>query len=248
MPNLFKVMYDAPSDNGGGSGEPSSNPAPAANPAPTAQPGLITQDKMNSLLAEQKRTAKAKTQELTEKLKAEQEKSTTSEAEKQALQARIDELNQIHETSEETAKRKQAEMTERLNKTTEDLTKDRDGWKKRFLDAEIGREIISAAEESGAFNTQQISDLISHKVNAEIAEDGTLKLMIGEGDDAKSIKDHIVAMKENVEQYGNLFRTDKVSGQGSQNANAGAVNPEFANMSVDQIIAARAKKRESGVI
>jgi len=231
------MFFDAPTDGAGGA------PATTPVPAPAVSTGMITQDKMNSLLADQKRETKLKVKTLTDDLKAQTEIAGTSEAEKAVLLERIAELNRTVESDEETSKRTQDELTKKLSTTQKDLSSERDSWKKKFFDAEIGREMIAVATEAGAINAQQIVDLVQHKIQIDIAEDGSHKFRIGEGENAKDIKGHIEAMRENVEQYGNLFRSDKVSGQGSTNGDSLASNPGFANMSVDQIIAERAKKQ-----
>jgi len=239
---LDMMKFDAPTDvDGSGSPAPVVPPVTPV-PAPAAAPtGMITQEKMNSLLSVQKQETRAKVKTLTDQLKTQADAAETSEADKVALNLRIDELNTTVMTAEELSTENQRVLTEKLNTTQAELTSDRDGWKKKFFDAEVGREIITFATEAGAVNNAQISDLILHKVKAELDKDGKHSFMIGEGEEAKSIKDHILAMKENVEQYGNLFRTDKVSGQGTSNANTQNMS-DVANMSIDQIIADREKK------
>ncbi len=233
--NLF--FYEAPTNSSGGT--PPANPPPAEPPKPPTE-SLITQDKLNSLLAEQKRSQKAKIDKLTTDLKKQSELNSTSEAERQALQSRIDELNQTVETEEESAKRKHSELTERLNSTTRKLSDEKDTWKKKFFDAEIGREIITVAEESGALHSNQIMDLILNKVNIDIDDKGVHSFKIGTGEEAKNIKDYIKSMVEDVDNYGNLFKTQKTPGQGGDNK-PGDVNT-YADMSVEQIIEARRKK------
>jgi len=203
---------------------------------------MVTQEKMNSVLAEQKRESKKVVKELTSQLKAQAESSETSAAERKVLEDRIDELNQTVMSTEELAKEKEAKLTSKLNETVDSLTKDSEGWKKRFCDAEITRDIATASVANDAFNAQQLSDLIAHKVTSTLNEDGTIAHTIGEGDNAKSISDHVKAMREDVENYGNLFKSTKTPGTGTSNAE-GSGSPDLGKMSVTEIIAHRQKQR-----
>ncbi len=193
-----RVFFEADDGGGGGGGgEPT--------------PKTFTQERVNTLLADQKRELKGKMTELTNANKELTTNSALTADEKKTLSLRVDELEGEMLTKEEKATKALNEVNTKLATTTETLTGERDGWRQRFFNAEIEKEIVTASTENNAFSVDQIKDLIQHKVQV-VEKDGEHSFEVGE----KSITEHIKGMKEDVDKFGNLFKSEKTGGQGNK--------------------------------
>jgi len=229
---MFKrkhFFYEAPIDGGGGEPNPNPNPAPV----------MITQEKANSLLAEQKRASKANLSKVTAELETLKNHVSLTTEEKTALQLRIDEINAESLSKEELAKKKADEIAKKTQAEHLQLTEEAKNWKSKFFNAEIAKEIAIRSEEEGALHSSQIADLISHKIEVKTDDKGNSTFVINNGEKDLSIAEHIKSMRENVDSYGNLFKTDKTSGTGSQAPSANSNLSNFDNMSVGEILESR---------
>ena len=202
---LGRRFYDVADAGGVGAPAGTGTPAGAGTPAGTGQPApkVFTQEQVNAILAKEKNSVKSKMEELKTLNQQLKNSSQMTAQERDDLKSKIEEIETSYMSETEKMKTQYSKTEKTLKKQIEDLAKNGDSWKKRFLDAEIKKEILSNA--NNAINPNQILDLIAHKVEAEIGDDNAINLKIGD----KSVKDFISEMENDVDNYGNLFKSKK---------------------------------------
>ena len=197
---LGRRFYDVV-DTGGAT--PVVPPVTPVTPVTPPAGKTFTQEQVNAFLAKEKTATKAKMEELKTLNKQLKNSSDLTAQEVTALKSQIDEIETSYMSEAEKLKASASKKEKDLQAQIDALGQDGTAWKKRFLDAEIKKEILSNA--GNAINPNQILRLISGEVKAEIGDDNAISLKIGD----KGIKDYITDMEKDVENYGNLFKSKK---------------------------------------
>lgn len=118
----------------------------------------LPQDKVNALLADDKRKHQDAHRKTLEELQALKAKATLSADERAELEKRIADTTKDLQTKAETAQQEREKLIKTHKKEMEALSGEKDTWKKRFTESTIKTSIISAAAASTpkAVNPDQI--------------------------------------------------------------------------------------------
>lgn len=251
--NLFdSAVFFAYFEGEGGAEGNNNPPAGDGNGTPPGggdPPKTFTQDELNNILAAERKRNDEKTKKHIADLEKLQKSKSLTENEKSQLQAKIDELNNTLLTKEELAAKERKKLAEEHSKEVANLTKDRDTWKDRFTTTSILRTIGDAANEEGAFNSNQIVALLQpitqlrEETDAEGNPTGKYIPRVAYPDmdkDGKqvtldlTIPEAVKRMKETPERYGNLFKSTMTGGTGSMPTNGAPGTADITKMTPEQ--------------
>jgi hypothetical protein len=195
-------------------------------------PKTFTQDEVNRILAEDKRKHQAallKTESTYKELLA--NNNTLTAKERQTLEENLVTVQGQLRTKEEQAKMEKKQLEETLNsKIAEEQAKAKN-WETRYKEETVTRALSDAAASGEAFQPNQIVTLLKGmtKLVEEVDEQsgkatGRYKTVVefpdvdAEGNPTTSVRtpsEAVKRMKELPEIYGNLFKSNVVSGIGS---------------------------------
>lgn len=132
---------------------------------------LLSQDRVNALLAEDKRKHQDAHRKTLEELEALQKRSNLSKEEREELESRIEETQKTLRTEKETAEQERQKLIKNHKKELDSTTVERDSWKKRYTDEKIENSILGAAGSSNpkVVNPEQI--LIFMRPNTRLVEE-----------------------------------------------------------------------------
>ena len=242
---VWFTVYDGTGDDAAAKAAADKAAADAA--AAGGTPKTFTQDDVNRLLAKEKRDAQTKQQKLVEELEALKTSANLTAEERTALETRIENLRQEYMTKEELTKREKDKLKKDMETSMQTLTTERDGWKNRYTDATIMRNITDAAAENKAYRPQQIVAILRSTTRLVEALDGEgkptgeliPKVTLSDVDkDGKSVtldlsvKDAVKRMRE-MGEYANLFVGEGTGGVGGQNRSGGGPVGSLANVATD---------------
>lgn len=193
----------------------------------------FSQEDVNRFLADERRKLQ-KQNERTIKQLDELKKSTqlTSE-EKEKLETRIEDLKNEFLTKEELSKKEVKRESEKSKRELETYQKEAEKWRSLFATKTIERDILDAAG-SDAYNNRQILQILKPdaRLVEELGEDGqptgghvTRIKYAGKDKDGNpipldlTVTEAIKQMKEDADQFGNLFRSGANGGLGGNNSN-----------------------------
>jgi len=234
--------------NPGGGPKPASSATP--NPGAGAGTGTFTQDDVNRFLAEDRRKAEAKHQttlaqyetKLTEALND----KTMTEATRKSLEENLEAVRGQLRTKEQQLAHEKKHLEDAHSVEVTDLKQKVTFWEALYKDSTVERALQDAAVKNEAFNSSQIVVLLRpHTKLLEVVDEktgkptGKYRPMV-EMDDVdpktgdpvtmvRTPEEAVKRMKELPENYGNLFKTNVVSGIGA----GGAPNPGLGNGRVD---------------
>lgn len=249
---VFVLCYD-----GDGDGElPKDPPNPAAGNA--GEERTFTQADLNKFLAEDRRKHQEKYTQLEADYKELLQNQNLTKEDRDKLQARLDDVQKSLRTKDQQAEyeRKQAEEKyQNQLKTAEERAK---YWEGLFKQETVARSLQDAAQAADAFNSNQIVGLL--RPYTELKEmDGKLAPMVDfpdidekTGEEIKTLRTPMEAvkrMRELPKIYGNLFKSNVVSGVGAGQAHTGDPdNIDYANLTAEEYRKHRdaIKKRLSG--
>lgn len=245
-----------PADGGGGSG---ADPKPgASNGAPPKD--MLSQDKVNALLAAEKRKYQQNQQNLTQEIEALKAKSQLTASERSDLDQRVEKLKEELLTKEQIAAKKAEKMRSQHEEALNAVTADRDSWKGLYTTSTIQNALIGAAVKEDAFNPQQIvAQLGPHtKLEPILGDDdqptGKLAPVVRLQDvdkDGKPItlslspEEAVKGLKEKTE-YMNLFKGEGVGGLGANHQRQVGGKADLKSLASDP--AAYRKAREDGTV
>lgn len=220
-----------------------------------------TQAYVNSLLAEERRKAEKKNNDLITQLETERNRATTTAAEKQQLDERIEQLKGEFATKEELATRD----TQKKLKELEDQKKKSDAeartWQDRFRKNKVNVDLNQAAVTEKAFNPNQVVTILTPMTRlVEVTgDDGKptgeyetrIKLTSKDKEGKPVVLDltpteAVKQLKEMPEEYGNLFISGANGGLGLTNLNRGGGSKPAHELSTAEYIAERRKARKAG--
>lgn len=238
------LCYDGDNSGEGGDGSLPKDP-----PKPNAGSGgggerTFTQDEVNKFLADDKRKHQEKYTQLEQSYQELLQNQTLSKEERDKLQARLEDVQKSLRTKEQQAEyeRKQAEekYTNQL-KTAEE----RAGyWESLFKQETVARSLQDAAQAADAFNSNQIVGLLRPYTELKDVE-GKLMPMVDfpdidekTGEEISTLRTPMEAvkrMRELPKLWGNLFKSNVVSGVGAGQGNtADSDNIDYSNMTAEE--------------
>jgi hypothetical protein len=196
---------------------------------------------MNKILAEDKRKHQEKYGQLETSYQELLSNQNISEEQRKKLEGRLDDVQASLRTKEQQAEYERKQSAEKY----EDQLKTAEGranhWEGLYKQETVARSLQDAATGADAFNPNQIVGLLRPMTELK-DQDGTLAPMVDFPDiDEKTGKEistlrtpaeAVKRMKELPKVYGNLFKSNVVSGVGAGQANPGmGEDQDYANMS-----------------
>lgn len=138
--SLFHLVFDD---------EPQiEEPKPETKPETKIEFTPEQQKHLNFLLAEERRKSKANTDKVVAQLQTLRDQAGTTQADRDALQARIEELQNLHTTQEELRKKEDAKKIKKHQEELEAARNEANVWRDRYTTTMIDREIIDAASKA----------------------------------------------------------------------------------------------------
>jgi hypothetical protein len=217
---------------------------PAVKPPETQPEKKFSQEDVNKLLAENKRTLKEQNESLHKQLTQLSESKNLTDQEKADLNSRIVELENTFKSKQQLAEEKAAKSEKKYAEDTKKLLEEGTIWKNRYVDENIVNHITNASVGAEAFSPEQIVSLL--KPNSRLAEikDETgntigfeTKIKFRSKDKEDKIVDielspaqALEKMKEDAPKYGNLFKSNFAGGFSGNNANIPTTNADYDNM------------------
>lgn len=234
-------------DEGGNEGG-DGGPTMGGNPAASGGEGgdrTFTQDDVNRILAEDKRKHKEKYQQLEESYQELLAKENLTKEERDSLQSRLEDIQKSLRTKDQQAEyeRKKAEEKYRNELTTAE--EKAHYWENLFKNETVARSLQDAASGADAFNPNQIVGLLKPFTQLKDV-DGNLTPMVDfpdidekTGEEIRTLRtpqDAVKRMRDLPKMYGNLFKSNVVSGVGGGNNNvtADADAIDYSNMTAEQ--------------
>lgn len=221
----------------------------------------FTQEELNKILADDKRKHQEKYKQLEDSYKELLQNQNLTQDERDKMKSRLDDLQKSYRTKEQQIeyekKKAQEEWEEKLKEENERADK----WENMFKKETMDRSLQDAAMGTDAFNPNQIVSLLRPYTQLKDDEEsGSLKAMVDfpdidekTGEPVNTLRtpqDAVKRMRELPKMYGNLFKSNVVSGVGAGNASGtgdldsmdySKLTPEQYRKNRDQI-----KKRLSG--
>ena len=200
----------------------------------------FNQDQVNAIVAADRRKLADKYQELEGMYKnALEDKNLTSEARAQ-LEAKLEDVQKTFLTKEETLIAEKKKLEESLSKEASQWKETAVRWENQFKQTLMDRTLQDAAVQHEAYNPSQMIALlrpmtkVAEKLDEQGKGTGTYEVVVDLADinsetgaqqvTRRAPEDAVKRMKELKDLYGNLFKTNVVSGIGAGTAQGGASN------------------------
>lgn len=152
------TFYEDPPTPGANNEE---TPPPTNNDNVEDDKPIISQKKLNSVLAEDRRKHNKEKEQVIKQLEELKKSKGLSDREKETLQQKIEELQTSMLTKEQLAEKDKAKLLREKQETEQRLSKERDTWQRRFETATIERSIQDAAIQNHAFDPEQFVNLLA---------------------------------------------------------------------------------------
>lgn len=224
---MFRVFLD-PDTGASGGGNPTDGGDKKTDDLTTIK---FSQADVNRITATHKRQLREEKEQLVQQLETLRQSQTLSEQQREEFESQISNLQKQYLTKEEQARIELDKVTKKNEGLLKQTAEERDRWKKDYSETVIENSLRKAAEEGGAYKTDQIVLLLRTntqlvedvgadgkpngkfvpKVNFQtVDKDGVpVTLMLNP---AEAVK----AMAESPENYGNLFKANLTGGVGGQ--------------------------------
>jgi hypothetical protein len=204
----------------------------------------ISQKKLNSLLAEEKRKYQKQIEGQVTQLEELKKAQGLTQQQRDDLQKRIEDLNNSLLSKEELARKERERLGKEHQTALKGVTDERDTWKSRFAVSTINRSIQDEAVRAKAFNPEQIVDLLATKSTLEEVTDAEgkptgdfiTKIRFSDVDKEGrpitlnlTVPEAVKRMKELPDRFGNLFESGLIGGLGGNrqgNTGTGGKKPE----------------------
>lgn len=196
----------------------------------------FTQEDLNRLLAEERRRAQKGNEKTIKQLEEFKRNQSLTEEEKIKLEERIETIKNEFLTKEEIAKKEAKKEREKQKSELETIQKEIGKWKTLYETSTVEVGLAHAASDPDIFNPKQIITILQPmtRLVEELDSDSgqptgrfTPKVRLpGKNQDGKDVMyeltpaEAVKQMKEQVNEYGNLFRSHAAAGLGGNNAAA----------------------------
>jgi len=206
---------------------------------------LFNQDQVNAIVAADRRKLAEAHQVVTKKYQelegmykhALEDKTLTAEARTQ-LEAKLEDVQKTYLTKEETLIADKKKVEERLSQEAKQWQDSAIRWESQFKQTLVDRNLQEAAVQHDAYNPGQMIALlrpmtkVAEKLDDQGRGTGVFEVVVDLNDinsetgapqiTRRSPEDAVKRMKELDDLYGNLFKTNVVSGVGAGTAPGGA--------------------------
>ena len=223
-----------------------------ANAAAAAGETRFTQDDLNRFLAEDRRKHQVQLQKMESQLNELAKSKSLTEQERQTLKENLDTIAGQLRTKEQQLTLEKRQLEEQYQTKIEESAKKAQTWEALFRDSTIDRSLQDAAVKHEAFNPAQlVTQLRPWTRVIEVMDEktgkptGKYKPVVDMPDvDAttneqaimtRSPEEAVKRMKEMPEQWGNLFRSNVVSGIGSSSATGGLMPGQGGKIDVRKL-------------
>ncbi|MFA5345379.1 MAG: hypothetical protein WC315_03815 [Candidatus Omnitrophota bacterium] len=211
--------------------------AEAAKKKVTEGAKTFNQDQVNAIVAADRRKLAEKYQELEGMYKtALEDKNLTAEARSQ-LEAKLEDVQKTFLTKEETLIAEKKKLEENLSKEANQWKDAAIRWENQFKQTLMDRTLQDAAVQHEAYNPSQMIALlrpmtkVTEKLDEQGKGTGSYEVVVDLADinsetgspqvTRRAPEDAVKRMKELKDLYGNLFKTNVVSGIGAGTAQGG---------------------------
>lgn len=195
-------------------------------------PKVFTEDELNKAiekaLAKERDVAKKANETLVSELTKLKENTKLTDEERTGLEKRIEELNNVNLTEKQQFENKLKKTQTEHEALLKSLTGERDNWQSLYQKEKTVNEIMMETKKAGGARHQQFLDILMPKSKiAPVLDDSgkptgewkvvipwTIKDKKGSVTADHSVEAVIASMKDNVEEYGNLFEANLNGGTG----------------------------------
>lgn len=240
LSSIWNLVYEGEGGDGG-TGDPNPTPPPAPPPAPNNK--TYTQAELDGIVAKERRKLQEQNQATIKQLEELKKVKGLTDKEKADLQIKIEELTNASLTKEELAAKEREKIVNQHKTEREQLTADRDRWQQNYTRATIERSIMDEALTAEAYNPRQIVNLLKgqtrlvEKTDSDgrpIPDEFEVKIKMDATDkEGKpitldlTVSEAIKLMKDKVDEYGNLFKSNLTGGLGGNTGKSEkAFNPK----------------------
>jgi len=243
LSSVILASYDnAPVDGGPGAGDLFGGGEGAAPPAGGTKPGgnappVFTQADVNRFLADDRRKHIQKYEELESAYKDALENQTLTAEQRAKLQEQLEDVQKRFRSKEQQLEMDKKSLEDRYATDTQKLKESAVIWEAKYKSSVADRSLLDAAITNEAFSPAQIVGLLRPMTRMVEAMDdngnptGDLTPMVDFPDidtntgesimTRRTPEEAVKRMKELVDQYGNLFKSNVVSGIGAGSATGG---------------------------
>jgi hypothetical protein len=224
----------------------------AAGAAAAAAETRFTQEDLNRFLAEDRRKHQIQLQKMESQLNELAKSKSLTEQERQTLKENLDAIAGQLRTKEQQLTLEKRQLEEQYQAKVEESAKKAQVWEALFRDSTIERSLQDAAVKHEAFNPAQVVTQLRPWTRViEVMDEksgkptGKYKPVVDMPDvDAttneqvimnRSPEEAVKRMKEMPEQWGNLFRSNVVSGIGSSSATGGLMPGQGGKIDVRKL-------------
>lgn len=193
-------------------------------------PQSYSQDDVDQVLAEDRRKHQEKLQKMEQQLQDVLRSKGLSDQEKESLEGSLEDMRKQLRTKEEQAAHEKKKLESQFQSQLQEATESSERWRSMYHDSTISRALQDAAVKGEAFNPSQIMTLLRTNSNLSENEDGSYKVIVEFHDTNEkgeqvaltlSPDEAVERMREKPEVYGNLFKSNVVSGIGGNSATGG---------------------------
>jgi hypothetical protein len=263
FPHVSLLCYEG--NDGGEGGSDGSNPGGAPPAAQSLDSGTsggggggartFTQEEVNAFLAEDKRKHKEKYEQLETSYQELLQNQNLTKEERDKLQTRLEDVQKMQRSKEQQLEYERKQAEERYETELKTAEERASYWESLFKQETVTRSLQDAASTADAFNPNQIVGLLKPFTELKDVE-GKLTPMVEfpdidekTGEEIKTLRtpqEAVKRMRDLPKMYGNLFKSNVVSGVGAGNApgSSDADAIDYANMTPEQYREHREKIKE----
>lgn len=225
-------------EGGDGDGDPG-NPEPGSGDNQT-----FTQEDVNKFLAEDRRKHQSQLKKMETRLNEVLETKGLNEQEKESLEQSLEDVRKQLRTKEEQAAHEKKKLESQYQSQLKEATESAQKWQSRYEDSTITRALQDAAVKGEAFQSSQIVTLLRSNTSLSEGEDGDNKVIVEFNDTNEkgeqvtltlSPDEAVERMRESPETYGNLFKSNVVSGIGGNSATGGLASGKRGKVDVTKL-------------
>lgn len=191
---------------------------------------------VNAQLAEERRKGKTAHDQLIAELETQKQLASTSEAQRQQIEERIEQLKGEYLTKAETDKKTMDKQLKDEQKRREAAEKKAADWENLYTQERLDGDLIGAANEHKAYNAATVTAVLRPKARLvdELDAEGkptgkkVTRIKTEKTDDAGKVQilemtpsEAVKHLAEQPEQYGNLFISAASGGVGGNNLGGG---------------------------
>lgn len=233
---------ELPASNGGGSGASGGSGDGEVKPPADFTPEQ--QKKFNEALAADRRKHKMALESAERQMQELLKSKGLSDEERLKTEQALEDLRAQMRTKEQQLAHEKKQLEEHHTKTLAEVTQKAQHWETRYRESTMARALQDAAMSGDAFRPEQIVTIL--RPMAKLSEEsGEFRTMIefpdtdvATGEPVKTLRtpeDAVKRMKELPEVYGNLFKSNVVSGIGANSATGGLTSGKDGKVDLKKV-------------